>query len=476
MLIKLLNNKKFSLSGEALYFSLVSVFARLINFIGFPILARSFTVDEVGLLDIHITAVMLSSAFLTFGIDSALLRYHHKYKKIDQLKILITNFMTFLLAVSVFVFSISGILYYLNNIYGSIFNQLAKTSIIFITGIPFIILFSIIELFLRLELQKYKYLMYVLGLNLSILFATIFIYFNQPADTEMYALCYILSYVIFGLLGIYLIRNYIAFFKFKMIEKEILKYAIPMGLITILSMLTPLIDRILILSLTNSNTLGLYSAAAKIAILISLPSGIFQNAITPIIIREIDDIKLQARFHELLRLYLIFLSVAAIVIVCFDKQIINLILGSRYENSYLFIAPLIFFAIGQTNISLFAIGTVLSDKVKYRLILVLIFLIISSTLIWTCGVNWGGLGISFSIIFAKFLHIIAELRLSKKVFPLRFDNLFVINVTVILAITLMLLLLLNEKLFERILFSIISISIIFYYYWKNSRIAGSRTR
>ncbi len=450
-----------NIGGEAIFFSAVTVISRILNFLCFPLLARSFIVDEIGIIDIHITCVMFVSAILLIGLDSALIRYHSEYKKNERLNLLISSSIMLLALISAAAIVGVMIIYITINHWIDGFNYITMNSILFLASIPSVVMFSITEILLRLELRKVKYLILVLGLNFSLLILTSFLYLNSSRTVEMYSVCFFISYLVFGILGLYFVRDYFDLSQFLIPEREILRYAIPMGLVSIVGIFTPFVDRLAIISITDSKMLGMYAAAAKLTVLMSLPVGIFQTAIIPIIIREINNYDFQKKLEILLRIYLGIIITLSITIVSFDKFLIDHILGVNYRDCSVFLAPLIFSVIAQTNISLFGFGTIMTEKIKFKLYLVVIFACTTTALMYILGEKWGVVGLSVGIITGKYFHMVTELKLGRKLFNINFNNLFVNSVTLIAACTLIVLSLFNISLIEKIVFSVIIIISLF---------------
>ena len=84
------------------------------------------------------------------------------------------------------------------------------------------------------------------------------------------------SNIIFSILGILFIRKWITFTFEKFYKKELILFAIPIGLACIIESFMPVIERQLILKYLSLHNLGIYAAATKIAMIISLLIGAFQ--------------------------------------------------------------------------------------------------------------------------------------------------------------------------------------------------------
>ena len=70
-------------------------------------------------------------------------------------------------------------------------------------------------------------------------------------------------------------------------SKKMLLYGLPMGLAVLADTAQPLIERLLIIDTLDAVSLGLYVAAAKVAMILLLPVGAFQMAFMPLAMRGV---------------------------------------------------------------------------------------------------------------------------------------------------------------------------------------------
>ena len=109
---------------------------------------------------------------------------------------------------------------------------------------------------------------------LKLYFLSITVYFlNFDIITAL--IINLTSNIIFSILGILFIRKWITFTFEKFYKKELILFAIPIGLACIIESFMPVIERQLILKYLSLHNLGIY-AATKIAMIISLLIGAFQ--------------------------------------------------------------------------------------------------------------------------------------------------------------------------------------------------------
>lgn len=250
-----------------------------LTFMIFPILAKSLSKGDFGLLDFYLSLGILISVLLAFGIDSSIGRLLHEVEEPEARSRLIFESI---LIQSIFIIMIIYILYIVSDLIGGYF----KVNFYNISIFKLILIQSAFQAIINIPLnllkwtfQKWKYIILSIssaGFGLLCISISIFS-FNANLIEVIEAI--IIGKIISAAVGIYLIHNLIVFkiLRFDYLGR-ILKYAIPIGIICILEVALPVIERDFILKFLSTEELGQYAASAKFVAILSIVVQAFQSA------------------------------------------------------------------------------------------------------------------------------------------------------------------------------------------------------
>jgi len=102
------------------------------------------------------------------------------------------------------------------------------------------------------------------------------------------------------------------------------------------------VDRMILLAFLGVSVVGIFGAAARIAMLIGLLVTIFQQAWTPIAIENIDNESGRNEFYRrALNYYAGAMAAIALVLVAFSKEVLALLVPTEYLAGYVVIPWLI---------------------------------------------------------------------------------------------------------------------------------------
>ncbi|MGA9267138.1 MAG: oligosaccharide flippase family protein, partial [Rhodomicrobium sp.] len=87
------------LAKDAAVYGIGGALTKLLSLITFPLLARHFSVQDFGLIDLLNTAVLLLSVLLAFGLDSAVARFFYENEEIDYRRQIVSQALTFQVAI-----------------------------------------------------------------------------------------------------------------------------------------------------------------------------------------------------------------------------------------------------------------------------------------------------------------------------------------------------------------------------------------
>ena len=141
-----------TLFSDAVLYGFVNVFSKLISFFLFPLLATYFSVIEYGVLDYSQSFTTLIILSITFGMDSALVRFFYDTKEKENRKQLISEIIYFELFL-VFIFLIISF-FFEDFILGLIKIEINDIYVILILQVPFVLLMNFCQNIFRWTFER----------------------------------------------------------------------------------------------------------------------------------------------------------------------------------------------------------------------------------------------------------------------------------------------------------------------------------
>jgi O-antigen/teichoic acid export membrane protein len=354
-----MENKYKHLAKNTIWVSLGTFGSRTISFFLLPIFTRVLTKDDYGKIDFFSTTVSLLTIFLSIEIAAAVFRFSadekENNKKILTSSYLIIIFSTVLLLLLIF----------------PLFNKLSE----FFSEIKYYLLFSII-LGITTAINKN----YLRAKEKMLVFAI-----SDIINTFTFASFGIILVAIFkkgviGYLQAYLIAQLITniflftagkLYKeisFKEISfkylKEMIKYSAPLVPNDLSWWIMNVSDRYLLIYFLGFAASGIYAVSYKFMTLISVLNGIFYQAWQVSAVKEYEKND-RDKFYTIVFNHLS-TSLIAILIVfsIIMKPFVSVMVGSEFENAWLYLPFLLLGALFSAFSSFYGIGYIASKESK----------------------------------------------------------------------------------------------------------------
>tara|TARA_B100000795_G_C22803983_1_gene443689 strand:- start:3459 stop:4949 length:1491 start_codon:yes stop_codon:yes gene_type:complete len=406
---------------DSIVYGAASAISKAFGLITFPIIARNLSIADFGFYDYLISVLVFFTIIVQFGQDSSIARFYYEYEnKLKRQKFIsqslffqIFCFLIILLIFSIFPDEIKKILF---------FDRKEENLIFFLVlNIPFQLFISFSQNILRWSFKRSEFLFMSLGYTF---FQTIFImfllYFDKMSVINLFK-AYISLNIIFSLLGIFLIRQYIIIIKDFKGFKEILFFALPFGIIGVLASLSATVERNLSHSIFGEDALGFYAAAFKISILISLLVNAFHVSWGPFSMSIYKDKNVVETYNLILKVFSLIILISTLILTIISPLIIELLASSKYLSIVNLIFPLTL-ACGIRGISwITEIGISLSKKTYLSLISHSVQFLVTILLIYFFSSYFGLISIALSVLIGQLTRSIIESYYAQKTYPLKWD-------------------------------------------------------
>lgn len=360
--------------SDTILYGLVNSFSKLLSFFIFPLLATYFTVSEYGKIDYIQTFTTFLVLTLTFGLDSALVRFFYEEEENEKRKKLISE----ILAVQLIIIIIYLILAYLLETYIDEklkINSKPITQVILLQ-VPFILIINFSQNILKWTFQRKEYIIVSIAyLSFILCYCLIGVYAFNFSVFDYFLGCIVIQFF-FSIVSLFLIKKWlVSIVEFNYLKK-ISGYAAPLALVALTTASFPFLERNIVLINTSQIDLGIYSIVSKYCFSILILIYSFQVAWGPISYSIYKSKNASKVFNNVIKFFSFLICEAILFIYLIDDYIFDFFFDHKIER----INELVFFmafSIGIQGLnSMIELNIHLSKKTKWILFSNIIFLII----------------------------------------------------------------------------------------------------
>ena len=417
------NNKeklKFLIKDSSLYGIGIAI-SKSSSFILLPIISYHFIPEEYSVIDYYQVILQFLTVITVFGIETAVARYYFETDDDSKRSVLISQ--SFLLQI-IFIFFYITIMLLLNVklnqwIY-PIYNSSIPVKLIYIQ-VPLMVIVNFCLSILKWSFHRNQFLILSVGLTLTnFILVVIFLNFKKLTISEFFLVGFF-PYLLFSILGVLFIRKWLIIPSNIDWFKKLIQYSLPLGLISIFSVLTPLIERSLIYNMIGEEQMAIFVLTAKIAIILMTIISAFQASWGPFA-HSLYKLESSIEVYNLvLKLFSFGIFILIILLTWLLPYVVIFVFSPDYSLD-VFLLFIILVTIGITGVNwITEIGISFSKKTKYKLfnyiISFFISLITMLILVHTNGI--------YGIAIGTFIGIISKSVLgyyfAQKLYPLKWD-------------------------------------------------------
>ena len=404
------------LATNTIFYLIGLILANALTFITFPILARGLSTSDFGIFDLFASISILINTFFAFGIDSAVGRYFHEIDEVDQKRKVVSEA---LVLQTIFIITIGASLFlmaeYLTT--NELFVSLLRLSIV---QAAFQSILNFALSLLKWSFEKWKFItLSVASSGLSLCLTTIAIYgFN--ADLCGVFESVVVARVVSAAFGLYLIRNLLANYSITFeFSGRLIRYAIPIGVVCVMEISVPTIERNFILALVGAEQLGQYSAAAKYVSILMVITQAFQAAWGPLSL-SIRKLEVADQTYSLaVKVFVLSICLSALLMTYFGQFALTLVASDRYVDAYILVFPMAMsVAIHSTGLIL-GLGIQISFRSHYQIISQGVFMIVAVILLRYLTIYFGIVGAAIAVLISIGIRTLTLSLLSEYAYPIK---------------------------------------------------------
>lgn len=337
--MKLGRNIETRILSDLIIYSIGNIVHKSLSFFVIFFLTKNLTVENFGIIDFFISTISFVSMIVIFGQDTALSRFfsdksnYKKKKTVSQsLVIYILNIFFFFPILFLYIFFISD-----RNVLSENIEVLTLSSF----SIFFLVFLNFCQTILKYNFETLKYNILNIIHGSLFFFSVIFLIYNNKLNYKYVLLLYCIVNFTVLLLGIFFIKKWIIFQKKKLINYELINFAIPLGLVAILFNITLIYERYFILSNTDFYHLGIYSLAVKVSIIIQTIIFGLLACWEPYFFSNIKNKNNELNFNLAFKFIIFFSFITFFAINSFKQTIVSVISNENYSEAGLYIFPIL---------------------------------------------------------------------------------------------------------------------------------------
>jgi O-antigen/teichoic acid export membrane protein len=329
-----------------------------------PIYTRIFSPGDYGVLDIISTASSLLSMIFLLGMSAAVFRFYHDYDDAGKRELVSTGFWyQFLtpLVLCVFLALFSGSISRL--LFGS--EGYSAFLAVSLLTVPFNAMMRLPITVMRLNFQKVRYNLVVLGQGLfQTVLTIILVVFLRKGLMGVFA-SGLVAAILFSVLGFLLTRRYIRFrFSWKHF-RLLLTFGVPMVPASLSKWIMASADRFFLLKMTSRDAVGLYSLGFKLVLLESFLFMAFQLAWSPIAYSMYRKPEAERVFRKVFLYFLLLSSVLGMGLSLFSLEALKILTRPAYYGAYEVVGLLALGRVLHAAFYLGSMGICFANRMKY---------------------------------------------------------------------------------------------------------------
>lgn len=399
--------------------------SRAFSLVTFPIIARRLPVADYGTLDMFLVISAFLMTSLIFGQDSAVGRYFYEYDRPEERRQIISQSLLIQIIVCI---AAMGVLFLLSNRLAGYISG-AESSVLYLhivlAQVPFMMAMNFSQNILKWTFARRAFLVMSIGYAATQAVILVVAVLLFSLNIEIVLLVTLIANVLFGALGMFFVRQWLVMpHSFNRLP-ALLKFAVPIGFIGLLSAAVPMIERQSVEKLLGADGLGLYAAGAKIAMLLALAIGSFQTAWGPFSMSIHREKDAGETYNLVLSFFCLLVCVLVLMLDMLARPLLVLLASNRYLSAEVVVFPLAMATAVQSISWITEIGISLSKRSSMFIYPQLLFIATLAVAMMMLIPLWGLPGAGLSMMLAQIVRSVAASWLAQRAYPLPWAYSFV---------------------------------------------------
>ncbi len=410
------------LARDTAVYGVASALNKILALFTFPLLARHFSVDTYGTLDLLNTWAVLLTTLLLFGTDSAAARFYYEEEVADEQRQVVTQAFLFQLLLMAVVVPAGWVLARpIAAAFGLSPTEGAQWVRLIFAQAPFFVFITYTQGLLKWTFRRTAFLFLSVGSTVATLAGLALALAMHRLTLSGVFEVYLWTRALFGLAGIWLVRDLFAWPRGLAKLRVMLPFAIPFAVICVLTAFLPALERVLVGGMLGAAALGYYAAGAKVAMLINLPISALEMSWGPfsLVLRNEQDA--HHAFNAALKAIATLLFGSVILLTGIADLVVRLLGSDRYEGAGVVAFALCMGLALQGISSLTTVGIVFSLKSYLKIYGHVVLLVVALIAIPTLASLYGIAGAAWGSMLSMLSKTIFETWLAQRAQRIAWD-------------------------------------------------------
>lgn len=402
------------LAKDSVIYGLGAALNKAITLITFPLLARHFSVQDFGIIDLLNTLVVLVITVLVFGQDSAVARYFYEHDEPAKRRQVVSQSFVFQLGILALVvpcmLMLSGPLSTLLKM-----GEDGETVVrLMILQVPFFLLINFSQGILKWTFRRWQFLFISVGSTVGTLTGLLLaIEFSDLSVVDLFTI-YLVVRAVFGLVGVWFVGQWITWPTGLDHLRQLIPFAVPFGIVCVISSMLPFIERNAVVAMIGAEALGIFAAGAKVAMLIGIVINAFETSWGPFslsIYREHDAAR---TFRAVLKVVAVGLCGATLLLSAIGDVLVVLLGSSKYAGAGQVVFALTMALAIQSIGAVTEVGIVFSKRSHLKLYAYGLGLVVAVIAIPLLGARFGVAGVAWGSLTGYICKTVFEAWLAQR--------------------------------------------------------------
>ena len=402
------------LAKDSVIYGLGAALNKAITLITFPLLARHFSVQDFGIIDLLNTLVVLVITVLVFGQDSAVARYFYEHDEPAKRRQVVSQSFVFQLGILALVvpcmLMLSGPLSTLLKV-----GEDGETVVrLMILQVPFFLLINFSQGILKWTFRRWQFLFISVGSTVGTLTGLLLaIEFSDLSVVDLFTI-YLVVRAVFGLVGVWFVGQWITWPTGLDHLRQLIPFAVPFGIVCVISSMLPFIERNAVVAMIGAEALGIFAAGAKVAMLIGIVINAFETSWGPFslsIYREHDAAR---TFRAVLKVVAVGLCGATLLLSAIGDVLVVLLGSSKYAGAGQVVFALTMALAIQSIGAVTEVGIVFSKRSHLKLYAYGLGLVVAVVAIPLLGARFGVAGVAWGSLTGYICKTVFEAWLAQR--------------------------------------------------------------
>jgi O-antigen/teichoic acid export membrane protein len=408
------------LANNTIFYLIGLMCANALTFITFPILARGMSSSDFGIFDLFASFSILITILFAFGIDSSVGRYFYEIDDVERRRKLVFESM---IVQSLVIITIGSSFYFMaEHLIGYVTTDESHVVLLRLSILQaaFQAILNFVLSLLKWSSEKWKFIILSVvssGLGLCLSFIAIY---GFNADLGGVFELVVIGRIFSAAFGLYLIRNWLMYscinYEF---SGRLIRYAIPIGIVCVVDVIVPMLERKSILEIVSAEHLGQYAAAAKLVSILAVIVQAFQAAWGPLSLSVRKQERANETYSITAKIFVLAICLCALLMTYFGKSALILVVSHRYQEAYVLIFPMAMGLAIQATGMITGLGIQISLRSHYQIVSQVIFFIVAALSISHLTNYFGIVGTAYAVLLSIVIRTLTLSALSQYAHPIK---------------------------------------------------------